>query len=358
MDQAGERSRVKGRGATINPTGRYEAEKRESFDDGWWLQDDETGEKTTIAIDHSRSIIARNTSPDVPFDRSINPYRGCEHGCIYCFARPTHAWLGLSPGLDFETKLFAKPDAARLLRKELAKPGYRADLLALGANTDPYQPIERRLAITRSILEVLHECRHPVCIVTKSKLVLRDLDILAPMGREGLAQVMVSITTFDKELARSMEPRASAPGLRLETVRGLAAAGVPVGVLAAPMIPALNDCELETILHEAAKAGAVTAGYVVLRLPLEIKQLFTEWLKSHYPGKAQHVLSLMRQMRGGALYDPTFGRRQRGQGIYAEALARRFELACRRLGLNKDREKLDTDAFRPPAGQPQQLQLL
>ncbi len=350
----------KGRGAVSNHSGRYEAHARVAVDDGWpgtgeepepWLQ-------TSVLADSSRSIIAYNQSPDVPFDRSINPYRGCEHGCVYCFARPTHAWLGLSPGLDFETKIFAKFDAARLLEAELAKRSYRPQVIALGANTDPYQPVERDLKITRQILEVLARYRHPVGIVTKSRLVLRDLDILAPMAARGLARVMVSVTTLDRDLARRLEPRAPTPALRLEAIRRLAEAGVPTGVLAAPMIPALNDSELEAILEAAADAGAEAAGYVLLRLPLEIKQLFEEWLDAHFPDRKAKVLKLVRETRGGRLYDATFGRRQTGEGLYAGLLKQRFQLASKRLGLGGRRQDLDLSLFRRPAGDPNQLSLL
>lgn len=360
----------RGRGAISNRSGRYEREARVAVDDGWgfaseeppgWLPEEDLDEPslaTTVTADSSRSIIASNQSPDVPFDRSINPYRGCEHGCVYCFARPTHAWLGLSAGLDFETRLFAKFDAEQLLRAELAKPSYRPEVLALGANTDPYQPIERRLRITRGVLEVLWEARHPVIIVTKSALVLRDLDILAQMATENLVKVCVSVTTLDRALARNLEPRAPTPGRRLDAIAGLAAAGVPVGVLAAPMIPALNDPELEAILAASAERGATTGGYVLLRLPLEIRDLFVEWLETHVPDRAKRVMTLVRETRAGRDYDATFGLRQRGTGVYADILNRRFKLACRKLGLNTERRSdLATDRFRRPAADPDQLQL-
>ncbi len=344
----------KGRGAVSNPTGRYEPGRRVAEDDGWGApdEDDLPPFRTTVAYDASRTIIARNQSPDIPFDQSINPYRGCEHGCVYCYARPTHAYLGLSPGLDFETKLFAKPDAPALLRQELAKPGYRPALIALGTNTDPYQPVERGLRITRGILEVLAECHHPVGIVTKSALIQRDIDILGPMAARGLAMAYVSVTTLDRDLARRMEPRAAAPTRRLETIRALAQAGIPTGVMTAPIIPALNDHEMERILEEAAGAGAAFAGYVLLRLPLEIKDLFSEWLQAHAPGKARHVLSLVRQTHGGALYDPAFGRRMKGEGPYAQLIAQRFKLACERLGFNRQRWRGDISQFRPPVPEP------
>jgi len=292
------------------------------------------------------------------FDRSVNPYRGCEHGCVYCFARPTHAWLGLSPGLDFETKLFAKPEAPRLLAEELAKPGYKPALMAMGTNTDPYQPIERKFKITRGILETLADFNHPVTIVTKSALVLRDVDILAPMALKGLASVTLSVTTLDRDLARNLEPRAATPPRRLETIRHLAEAGIPVGVLAAPMIPALNDAEMEAIFEASAEAGATAAGYALLRLPLEIKDLFAEWLAIHAPGKAKHVLSLVRDTRRGSLYVDKFGERMRGHGPYAELLQRRCRLALKRFGLEHRRVKLRTDLFQVPPRNGQQLSLL
>jgi DNA repair photolyase len=376
----------KGRGAVTNRSGRYEARQRVQVDDGWaqgravvdpgadpgdiagditrnaaadaaGAELDAPALATTVSADASRKVIARNTSPDVPFDRSINPYRGCEHGCIYCFARPTHAWLGLSPGLDFETKIFAKHDAAALLERELGKKSYKPDVITLGANTDPYQPVERDLGITRQILEVLWRARHPVAIVTKSRLVLRDLDLLGPMAEARLAKVMVSVTTLDRTLARTMEPRAATPARRLEAVRGLAAAGVPTGVLAAPMIPALNDDELEAILEASAEAGAGSAGYVLLRLPLEIGPLFEEWLEAHFPERKARVLNLVRETRGGRLYESAFGLRQKGRGVYAELLKRRFALACKRLALNKGDWALDKTQFRRPAVDQPQLSL-
>jgi DNA repair photolyase len=356
MDQAICGNPRKGRGALTNRSGRYEAHQREAVDDGWEAEA-EPAPRTRVETDTSRGVIARNQSPDVPFDRSINPYRGCEHGCVYCFARPTHAWLGLSPGLDFETRLFAKPDAARVLRRELAAPSYRPATLALGTATDPYQPIERRLGITRQVLEVLREVRHPVAIVTKSPLVLRDLDILADLAAEGLARVLVSVTTLEPALARRMEPRAATPARRLAAVRQLAAAGVPAGVLAAPMIPALNDAELEAILEAAAGAGAAGANYVLLRLPLEIKALFEEWLEAHYPDRKDRVLNLLRQARGGKLYDPAWGKRMRGSGVYADLIARRFELACRKHGLDRTAWELDSSRFVPPRAETAQLSL-
>ncbi len=360
MELPAHRPPRKGRGAVSNRSGRYEAHRREAVDDGWASiagAAPEPAQRTRVEPDATRGVIARNQSPDVPFDRSINPYRGCEHGCVYCFARPTHAWLGLSPGLDFETRLFAKHDAARVLRRELAAPGYRPATLALGTATDPYQPVERRLEITRQVLEVLHETRHPVTIVTKSPLVLRDLDLLTEMAAAGVARVLISVTTLDPELARRMEPRAPTAARRLAAIRQLAAAGVPTGVLAAPMIPALNDAELEAILEAAARAGAASAGYVLLRLPLEIKELFEEWLEAHYPDRKERVLNLLRQARGGKLYDPAWGKRMRGTGVYAELLARRFEVACRKQGLQRSAWELDAGRFVPPRAETAQLSL-
>lgn len=350
----------KGRGARSNSAGRYEQEAREVFDDGWESAAEPLpgAARTQVGIDRARKVIARNDSPDIGFDRSINPYRGCEHGCVYCFARPSHAYLGLSPGLDFETRLFAKPDAALALRSELANPRYRPETLVLGANTDPYQPVERRMQITRQILEVLAEAKHPCCIVSKSDLILRDLDILGPMAADGLVSVMISVTTLDRDLARRMEPRAAAPKKRLAAIKGLANASVPVGTLFAPVIPALNDAELDAVLAASRKAGAERAGYVLLRLPLELKTLFEEWLEAHYPDRKKRVLDLLRQARGGRLYDSRFGYRQRGTGPQAEILATRFRIACRRLGLSSERDfDLDTRLFRAPALDDRQLAL-
>ncbi|MCY3744756.1 MAG: PA0069 family radical SAM protein [Acidobacteria bacterium] len=340
---------AQGRGAVSNPAGRFEALREEAFDDGWDSRDPPPERvPTEVIIDRTKSIIARNDSPDIPFDRSINPYRGCEHGCIYCFARPSHAYLGFSPGLDFETKIVAKPEAAGLLRRELRKRGYEVGPLALGSNTDPYQPVERDLQITRQLLEVLSEARHPTGIVTKSALILRDLDIIVPMAKEGLAQVMVSVTTLRRDLARAMEPRAAAPARRLATIAALREAGVPVGVLASPMIPALNDSELEAILENAANAGAGSAGFILVRLPHELKELFSEWLETHVPTRAAHVESLIRDTRGGRLYEAKFGERMRGQGPYAELLANRFRVASRRYGLDRKHPPFRLDLFRPP----------
>ena len=341
----------KGRGAAHNPQGRFERQGREAVDDGWTADAEaERGPRTEVTLTRARSIISRNDSPDIPFTQSINPYQGCEHGCIYCYARPSHAYLGLSPGLDFETKLFAKANAAELLRAELSRPGYRCDVISIGANTDPYQPIERKYKITRGILEVLAACDHPLGIVTKSALVERDLDLLAPMAKKGLVQVFVSIGTLDHELMRRLEPRTSAPARRLETVRALSEAGVPCGVLVAPIIPFLNDRDMEAVLERAAAQGAGIAGYQILRLPYELKELFKDWLQRHYPLKAAHIMSQMRQLRGGRENDPRFGARMSGEGIFAELQEQRFRLACGRHGLNlHGRNQLDTTRFRPPA---------
>lgn len=329
-----DRSR-KGRGAVSNATSRFDEHQRESFDDGWrdyWEGEEDPALRTTVLDDHSRTIITYNESPDVGFDRSINPYRGCEHGCIYCYARPTHAYLGLSAGIDFETKIFAKRNARELLTTELSKPRYQPAPLALGGNTDPYQPVERRLGITRGVLEVLDAFRHPVTVVTKSALIERDIDILARMARSGLVSVAVSVTSLDNELSRRLEPRAAAPQRRLTAIRRLTEAGIPVGVLVAPVIPVLTDCELEAILAAAREAGAIAAGYVLLRLPHEVKDLFDEWLAEHYPLKARHVASVIAAMRGGKAYDAQFGTRMRGSGEYAQLLAQRFGVATRRHG--------------------------
>jgi len=349
----------KGRGAGSNESGRFETEKRMPFDDGWGSSEDEPARlATTLSVDATRTIIARNDSPDIGFDRSINPYRGCEHGCIYCYARPSHAYLGLSPGLDFETRIFYKPNAAALLRDELRKKGYVCRPIALGSNTDPYQPAERKLGVTRSILEVLREFRHPVTIVTKGALIQRDIDILSDMAREKLAVVTVSVTTLDRDLARTMEPRAATPERRIETIAALSKAGVPTGVLSAPMIPALNDREMEAILGRARDAGASVAGYTLLRLPLELKALFKEWLETHEPQKAAHVLSLVAQCHGGKIYDSAWSKRMVGGGPYAEMLAARFDRACRKLGYSpRSTHMLDTSRFRPPAQKGDQLAL-
>ena len=341
--------RRRGRGARSNASGRFEASARIVCDDGWGTLEELPPFRTTVRADTSRSVIARNDSPDISFDQSINPYRGCEHGCIYCYARPTHCYLGHSAGLDFETEIYAKQDAAKLLEKELAKPGYRPKTIALGAVTDPYQPVEREHRITRSILEVLEAARHPVGIVTKSALVLRDVDILERMARDGLIKVGVSVTTLDRQLARSMEPRASAPHLRLQAIQRLTDAGVPTVAMVAPIVPGLNDHEIEAILKRTAEAGAREAGYVMLRLPLEIKDLFREWLSTDHPGRAKRVIKLVQSLHDGKDYDAAFGLRQRGRGPYAEQIAARFKLACKRFGMNaRGRLALRTDLFRRP----------
>ena len=341
----------KGRGATSNPAGRFERFAREAFDDGWSSLAElaaDPAPTTQVLPDRARSIIAYNRSPDIPFDRSLNPYRGCEHGCIYCYARPSHTHLGLSAGLDFETRIFVKADAAALLRQELARPGYGCRPIALGANTDPYQPLERRLRVTRQILEVLAEARHPIGIVTKSALVTRDIDVLRLLARDGLARVYLSVTTLDPRLARTLEPRAAAPHRRLEAIRALTAAGIATGVMVAPIIPALTDHEIEPILDAAATAGAASAGYVLLRLPHEVKDLFRAWLDGHHPARAAHVLSLVRQCRDGRLNDPGFGSRMRGDGVYARLIAERFAKARARHGLDRRQLPQRTDLFRPP----------
>lgn len=355
----------RGRGAVSNQSGRFEPHARVSadedftFDDGWGGADDDPPPlRTTVTLDSSRSVIARNKSPDIGFSQSINPYRGCEHGCIYCFARPTHAFLGLSPGLDFESRILAKPDAAKRLAEELRAPGYRCSMIALGTNTDPYQPTEARLGITREILQVLSDFNHPLSIVTKSALVTRDIDLLAPMAEKGLAQVAMSVTTLDRKLARLMEPRAATPSRRLEAIGALAKAGIPVGVMVAPVIPGLTDSELEAIVDAAANAGAGGAGYILLRLPLEIKDLFHEWLTESVPNRATRVLRLIRECRGGKDYDPTFGERMTGSGPFAQLIAERFRLACQRHGLGKASQPLDTTLFQPPPMAGDQLDLL
>jgi DNA repair photolyase len=343
------------RGALSQIPGRFETVAREAFDDGWTRDDAPLSPlQTTVTVERARTIIARNDSPDIPFDQSINPYRGCEHGCVYCYARPSHAYLELSPGLDFETKLFAKTNAAALLRAELAKPGYVVSPISLGANTDCYQPAERKHRITRQIIEVLSECDHPLTIVTKSALVERDLELLAPMATKNLVKVFVSIGTLDRVLARKLEPRAASPQRRLDVLRALSQAGVPCGVMVAALIPALNDKTLEHVLEEAAKAGAREAAYVILRLPNELKDIFKEWLAAHYPERAAHVISIVRQMRGGKDNDPRFGERMRGTGNYAELIATRFEIACKRFGLNghgggRRLPDLDCTRFLPPS---------
>ncbi|WP_075289987.1 PA0069 family radical SAM protein [Pararhizobium arenae] len=350
--------RRRGRGAGLNTAGRFEPLSREAEDDGWNSLEDLPPFKTEVQVEKPRSVISRNDSPDIPFDRSINPYRGCEHGCIYCFARPTHAYMGLSAGLDFEAKLFAKPDAARLLERELAKPGYKVRPIAIGTNTDPYQPIEKEWRIMRQVLEVLEACNHPVMIVTKSAMVTRDIDILGPMAEKGLAKVGLSVTTLDRKLARLMEPRASTPSKRLEAIRILSEAGIPTTAMMAPIIPALNDHEIERVLESGKAAGASSASYVLLRLPLEVSPLFRDWLLRNYPDRYRHVMSLVRSMRGGKDYDADFGKRMKGAGPYAWQIGRRFELAAKRLELNLSKRPLNCDLFVPPLGSGVQLSLL
>ncbi len=350
--------RRRGRGAGINMSGRFEPRSRETFDDGWESLEDLPPFKTEVQVEKPRTVITRNESPDISFDRSINPYRGCEHGCIYCFARPTHAYMGLSAGLDFEAKLFAKPDAPRLLERELARQDYRVRPIAIGTNTDPYQPIEKEWRVMRQILEVLRDANHPVMIVTKSAMVTRDIDILAPMAEKGLVRVGISVTTLDRKLARTMEPRASTPSKRLEAIRMLAEAGIPAGVLVSPIIPALNDHEIERVLEGARTAGATEASYVLLRLPLEVSPLFRDWLLRNYPDRYRHVMSLIRSMRGGKDYDAEFGKRMKGAGPYAWQIGRRFDLAVKRLGFNPTRRQLRDDLFVPPLGTGVQLSLL
>jgi DNA repair photolyase len=356
-DVAVEAELRRGRGAQSNASGRYEPLARTAFDDGWQSFEELPPFKTTVTIDSTRKIITRNDSPDISFDRSINPYRGCEHGCIYCFARPTHAYLGLSPGLDFETKLFAKPDAPKLLERELSAPGYVPRTIAIGTNTDPYQPIEREHQVMRRILEVLDRFGHPVGIVTKSALVLRDLDILSSMANRNLVKVALSVTTLDAKLARVMEPRAATPPRRLDALAKLTAAGVPASVMVAPVIPALNDFEMERILDNAAAIGVKEAGYVLLRLPLEVRDLFREWLMANFPDRYRHVFKLIRETRGGRDYDSSWGKRMTGGGPVAWMIGRRFELACDKLGFNKTRTKLTTDHFNPPRSGAEQLTL-
>ncbi len=353
-----EAGRRRGRGARTNRTSRFDSETREDADDGWGGTEDLPPFRTKVHEDASRTIITRNDSPDISFDRSINPYRGCEHGCIYCYARPSHCYLGHSAGLDFETELYTKPNAAKLLEKELASPRYAPKTIVLGTNTDPYQPIEREYKLTRQILEVLARHDHPVGIVTKSALIVRDIDILGPMAAKGLAKIALSITTRDRALARAMEPRASTPEKRFAALGKLAEAGITTGVMVAPVIPGLNDHEIEGILARAAACGATEAGYVLLRLPLEIKDLFREWLETERPDAAKRVINLLRSMHGGADYRADFGLRQRGSGPYAEQIAARFRLALKRHDLNMSRKELRTDLFRKPVLSGGQLPLL
>ena len=355
-DAVVESQRRRGRGATSNASGRFERQSRVVIDDGWDTIADLPPFKTQVQIERPKKIITRNQSPDVPFDRSINPYRGCEHGCSYCFARPTHAYMGLSPGLDFESRLFVKPNAAALLERELSAADYQVKPIAIGTNTDPYQPIDRQYHIMRDILEVLDRTSHPVTIVTKSALVLRDRDILARMASRGLVRVALSVTTLDARLARAMEPRAATPTRRLEAIRLLSEAGIPTMAMVAPIIPALTDSEIEKILEAAAAAGATAASYVLLRLPLEVTEIFKQWLTEHYPERYRHVMSVLRSMRDGKDYDADWGTRMRGTGPYADLIRQRFTLSVRRLGLT-ERVKLATDLFVPPRGGGVQLSL-
>ncbi|MCP8939264.1 PA0069 family radical SAM protein [Alsobacter sp. SYSU M60028] len=357
-DEIVDGERRRGRGSLSNRSGRFEPQTRTPEDDGWGSAAELPPFRIEVTVERPKTVITRNDSPDISFDRSINPYRGCEHGCVYCFARPTHAYMGLSPGLDFESKLFVKAGAAELLERELGAAGYTPRTIAIGTNTDPYQPIEREHRVMRSVLEVLARANHPVGIVTKSALVTRDIDILAPMAAKGLAKVALSVTTLDPGLARTMEPRASTPKKRLDAIRQLSEAGIPASVMVAPIIPAVNDPELEAILGEAHAAGAREAGYVLLRLPLEVRDLFREWLLEHHPDKLRHVLSLIRSTRGGKDYDAKWGERMTGDGPYAWMIGRRFEIAAERLGFNKTRRRLRTDLFSPPARPGEQLKLL
>jgi DNA repair photolyase len=355
---SGPSTAARGRGASSNASGRYESQAREAFDDGWTDEDAPPAPlRTTMTAEKARTIITRNDSPDVGFDRSINPYRGCEHGCIYCYARPAHAYMGLSPGLDFESKLFFKPGAAALLERELARPSYVPGVIHIGGNTDPYQPAERSLRVTRQVLEVLRRHHHPFSIITKSALIMRDLDIIGPMGEAGLARVAVSVTTLDRGLARVMEPRAATPWRRLEAVRRLAAVGAPTMVMMAPVIPGLNDPEIEAVLQAVAEAGALSAGYVALRLPLEIKDLFRQWLEISLPDRASRVMSLVRQMRGGRDYDPQWGKRMKGEGPIADMIGQRFRIARRRFGLDRSLPPLDVSQFRIPPKPGDQMDL-
>jgi len=357
-ESAVDEDRRRGRGARSNHSGRFESERRMTFDDGWETLGELDAFRTEVYEEPARSIITTNKSPDISFDQSINPFRGCEHGCVYCYARPSHCYLGHSAGLDFETKLYAKTNAAQLLEKELASKAYRPKVIALGTNTDPYQPIEREHRITRQILEVLERTNHPVGIVTKNALVLRDVDILSRMAARGLAKVALSVTTLDRRIARAMEPRATTPPKRIEAIRGLAEAGIPVSVMVAPIVPGLTDSETERILEAARDAGATEAGYVLLRLPLELKDVFREWLASEFPDRADRVINLLRSMHGGQDYESEFGLRQKGRGPYADQIALRFRLALKRLGLNERRQALRVDLFTPPIARGQQMPLL
>lgn len=349
---------LKGRAALSNPAGRFDRTQTDGVDDGWYREENPTSVATHVEPDKARTVITHNDSPDIPFDSSINPYRGCEHGCIYCFARPSHAYVGLSSGLDFETRLFYKADAAKLLEAELARPGYVCKPIMLGINTDAYQPLEKTLQVTRSILEVLHRCRHPVTFVTKSALIVRDIDLIADLAKDGLASVAVSVTTLDPETKRTLEPRTASPQARLKVIREMSQAGVPTSVLVAPVIPMVTDHELESILEAAVGAGARSASYVMLRLPYEVKTLFREWLAEHHPLRAKHVMSIIQSLRGGRDNDPRFGTRMSGVGPYAALIRKRFTVACRRLGIESARDTaLATTLFRPPRPSSPQLEL-
>ncbi len=340
----------KGRGATINPDNRFAKHRHEAIDDGWDLEEEPLPKlKTTVFEETCKSVITYNESPDLPFDRSINPYRGCEHGCSYCYARPSHAYLDLSPGLDFETKLIVKTNLHEQLKKDLSARNYRCQPISLGTNTDPYQPIEKNYRLTRGILEILLECKHPVVIVTKASLVERDIDLLAQMAEHSLAQVMLSIPSLDKDITRRMEPRAASPMRRLQTLQTLSEAGIPTGVMVAPIVPQLTDGELEKVLEQAASRGARSAAYVMLRLPREVSEIFTEWLQCHYPLKASHVLNTVRDMREGKINDSNFGSRMTGKGAYASMIAQRFQLYCKKVGLSCNHQPLETGFFHPPA---------
>ena len=349
---------LRARGADSRPAGRFEPYSSQREHDGWDIPEDQVPLETQISMERARSVISRNSSPDIPFDRSVNPYRGCEHGCIYCFARPSHAYLGLSPGLDFETRITAKPNAAEVLAAQIARPGYRVAPIAFGTNTDPYQPAEARLGIMRACLQVLHDWNHPLSLVTRGATVLRDADLLAAMASRGQVMVGVSVTTLDAGLSRQMEPRAPAPATRLRMIRVLAGAGVPVRVMVAPMIPVLTAHELESIMQAARDAGATAASMIPVRLPLEVAPLFRDWLQRHHPGKAAHVMARIQDMRGGRDNDPRFGSRMRGEGVEAELLLQRFRLARKRLGLMRDAEGLDCSRFAPPPRPGDQLSLL
>ena len=348
---------IRGRGSASKPDGRYLEYSREEVDDGWNRPEDEHRPQTTVTVEKPKTIISRNRSPDIPFDQSINPYRGCEHGCIYCYARPTHAYFDLSPGIDFQTRLLAKPNAVELLEKELAAANYQCSPIALGTNIDPYQPIERDYRITRDIISLLQQYRHPLTIVTKSHLVERDIDLLAEMASDNLVQVFVSITTLDAELMQNMEPRTTAPKRRLQTLRRLSDAGIPTGMMFAPVIPVINDSEMENILEQAAAAGARNAGYVLVRLPYEIKSLFREWLDTHYPLKTEHVMNMIKDIRSGKENDPNFHSRITGHGVYAELIRKRFHQACKQFGLNSsENKKLEVGKFIKPVLSGQQYQ--